>query len=199
MSIRMFINYILLQVCPLWLVDSMALCNRQCLGFLHRTLHALQMVHKVFNRPIIIMGYADMAFKEHRGGTTGQVGQVFTWPLLLSCIIRWGKICRCNYKNIITNIIHKSALYMHGQCLLSLTASLPHVWKNAVVLCYIHVLFHTQNFQFSRDVTGWVSCNFDHLFLPRVLPVLEREFLSRSCIIEQFVIKCVWGCHHAIV
>ena len=32
-----------------------------------------------------------------RGGSaTSQVGQVFTWPLLLSCIIRWCKIYSCN-------------------------------------------------------------------------------------------------------
>ena len=71
-----------------------------------------------------------------RGGATSQVGQVFTWPLLLSCIIRWSKIYRHNYRKYYYKYY---TLCMHWQCLLSLTASLPHVWKHY----YIHMLFHT--------------------------------------------------------
>ena len=46
-------------------------------------------------------------------------------------------------------------------------------------------------FQFSRDVTCHVS-NFNRLFVPRVSTNFgKRSFLSRSCIMEQFTIKCV--------
>ena len=41
------------------------------------------------------------------------------------------------------NIIHKQALCMHGQCLLSLTYSLPHVYKNTVIFYYSHAVLHT--------------------------------------------------------
>ena len=66
-----------------------------------------------------------------RGGATSQVDQVFIWLLLLS--YRWSKIYRCNYRKYFYKYfllyINRLYVYMYGQCLLSLTASLPHMWK----------------------------------------------------------------------
>ena len=99
-----------------------------------------------------------------RGGATSQVGQVFTWPLLLSYIVRWSKSYRLNYRRYYYKYYTQiGPMYTWTMLTKFNCQSTTHV-KNAVIFYYIHTLF--QSLMLTMSAYGLVLSIFVMLKLP---------------------------------